>query len=300
LCLKNGHSPDNSHTLFCPNYNQALSYHDARQTPVSSSQCPEFIAAKQPYRGADIVNYQVTCGSRWNHGHLEVIVVDAEIKPKVLYVDDELANLKALERLFHNEPFEFISFDSPLAALGKIDEIKPAVVISDQRMPEMEGTVFLEKVRNRQPDTVRIIITGHPDLEAAIEAINKGHVFQFIQKPWDDKDLIAQVRSALAHQASSHSLHSMVDCLIDEVIDNEKTQKNMRQLAAAVYCELDQPLMIIAGYIQLLQGLIKDDEIPMRYLSNMAQQIDRIVKLEEKIKSLALTREAHRYLRHKP
>jgi response regulator RpfG family c-di-GMP phosphodiesterase len=231
---------------------------------------------------------------------MEALVMDAEMKPKVLYVDDELANLKALKRLFRNEPFDFISFDSPLTALEQIDGIKPAVVISDQRMPEMDGTVFLEKVRNRQPDTVRIIITGHPDLEAAIEAINKGHVFQFIQKPWNDKDLIAQVRSALAYQASSLSLHSMVDCLIDEVIDNEKTQKNMRQLAAAVYCELDQPLMIMAGYIQLLQGFLKNDEIPRRYLANMALQIDRIVKLEEKIKSLALTREAHRYLRQKP
>jgi response regulator RpfG family c-di-GMP phosphodiesterase len=226
--------------------------------------------------------------------------VDAEMKPKVLYVDDEQANLKALKRLFRNEPVELICFDSPLTALGEIDKIKPAVVISDQRMPEMVGTDFLEKVRSRQPDTVRIIITGHPDLEAAIEAINKDHVFQFIQKPWDDADLIAQVRSAIAYQASSLSLHSMVDCLIDEVIDNEKNQKHMRQLAAAVYYELDQPLMILTAYLQLLQGLLKDDEIPKRYLSNMAAQIDRIVKLEEKIKSLALTREAHRYLREKP
>lgn len=231
---------------------------------------------------------------------LEAIVVDAEIKPKVLYVDDEPANLNALKRLFRNEPIEFISFESPITALNKIDEIKPAVVISDQRMPQMAGTDFLEKVRSRQPDTVRIIITGHPDLEAAIEAINKGHVFQFIQKPWNDEDLIAQVRTAIEYQASSLSLHSMVDCLIDEVIDNEKTQKHMRQLAAAIYCELDQPLMIITGYIQLLQGLLRDDEIPRRYLSNMAMQLDRIVKLEEKVKSLALTREAHRYLRQTP
>jgi response regulator RpfG family c-di-GMP phosphodiesterase len=231
---------------------------------------------------------------------MEAMAVIAEIKPKVLYVDDERANVAALKRLFRHEPFEFIGFDSPLTALSEIDQIKPAVVISDQRMPEMVGTDFLEKVRKRQPDTVRIIITGHPDLEAAIEAINRGHVFQFIQKPWNDEALISQVRSALAYQASSLSLHGMVDSLIDEVIDNEKTQKHMRQLAAAVCCELDQPLVILSGYLQLLQGFVKDDEILMSYLSNMALQIDRIVKLEDKIKSLALTREAHRYLHKKP
>ena len=112
-----------------------------------------------------------------------------KMKDKVLFVDDEQSNLKALKRLFRNEPFDFITYNSPTEALAKIEAIKPAVVISDQRMPEMSGTAFLEQVRNKQPHSVRIILTGHADLKAAMDAINNGHVFRFIQKPWNPEAL---------------------------------------------------------------------------------------------------------------
>ena len=209
------------------------------------------------------------------------------MRDKVLYVDDDQSNLKALKRLFRNETFEFITYNSPIEALSKIETIRPAVVISDQRMPEMLGTFFLEQVKNKHPDSVRIILTAYADLEAAMAAINRGHVFRFIQKPWDDDDLKAHVRSALEYQESIHCLRTMVDALLDEIMDNEKAQKSIRKLAATVSNELDQPTMIMSGYIQLLKDFFKDDEIPRSYLDSMLLQVDRIGKLARKMASIA-------------
>jgi DNA-binding NtrC family response regulator len=205
------------------------------------------------------------------------------MKKKVLYVDDEPANLIALKRLFRDEPFDLITETSPMKALSRIETLKPAVVISDQCMPEMQGTEFLKQVEYRHPDCVRIILTGQADLDAAMEAINEGHVFRFIQKPWDNDDLKTQVSAALEHRESIQCLRTMVDSLVDEVMDNEKSQQSIRKLAAAVSRELNQPLMIVSGYIQLLQSHFKDDEIPRSYLANMFQQINRIEELTRKI-----------------
>jgi signal transduction histidine kinase len=97
------------------------------------------------------------------------------------------------------------------------------------------------------------------------------------------------VKAALEHQESIHCLRTIVDTLVDEVIDNEKSQKSMRKLAAAVSRELNQPLMVIGGYIQLLQAYFKNDDIPGNYLSNMLLQINRIDELARKIQLIART-----------
>jgi DNA-binding NtrC family response regulator len=209
------------------------------------------------------------------------------MKKKVLYVDDEPANFAALKRLFRGESFDLVTETSPTKALSRIGALKPAVVISDQCMPEMPGTVFLKQVEYRHPDCVRIILTGQADLGAAMEAINEGHVFRFIQKPWDNNDLKAQVNAALEHRESIQCLRTMVDTLVDEVMNNEKSRQSMRKLAAAVSRELNQPLMIVNGYIQLLQSYYKDDDIPRSYLANMFQQLNRIEELTRKIQLIA-------------
>lgn len=209
------------------------------------------------------------------------------MKAKVLYVDDEPSNLSALKRLFRAEPFDLVTDTSPIKALNRIDILKPAVVISDQRMPEMQGTAFLKQVEYKHPDCVRLILTAHGDLDTAMAAINEGHVFRFILKPWNDDDLKAQVHAALEHRESIQCLRTIVDTLLDEVMDNEKAQQSMRKLAAAVSRELNQPLMIINGYIQLLQSLFKDDEIPRSYLSNVFLQLNRIEDLARKIQLIS-------------
>lgn len=118
---------------------------------------------------------------------------------KILFVDDEKDVLKSLLRLFMDEPYEVFTFDAPSRALKEMKTTEFAAVISDQRMPLMEGTEFLQKVREKRPDTVRIILTGYADLEAAVDAINKGNVYSFINKPWDEATLLHTVRNAVDH-----------------------------------------------------------------------------------------------------
>ena len=73
------------------------------------------------------------------------------------------------------------------------------VVISDARMPEMDGAEFLGRVRGLHPDTIRIMLSGYTDLEAVTSAVNHGELFRFLAKPWDDAELIETVRDAFRH-----------------------------------------------------------------------------------------------------
>src|SRR5579883_1689227 len=117
-------------------------------------------------------------------------------KLKLMVVDDEPDNLDLLYRTFRRE-FEVIKADSAIAALQILDEQgEMAIIISDQRMPEMLGTEFLSRTVERYPDTIRIVLTGYTDVEDLVEAINAGKVFKYITKPWNPDQLRGVVRQA--------------------------------------------------------------------------------------------------------
>ena len=117
-------------------------------------------------------------------------------KPKMLVVDDEPDNLDLLYRTFRRE-FQVLKAESGVRALEVLQkEGEVAVIISDQRMPEMKGTEFLKKTLPQFPNTVRIILTGFTDIEDLVEAINSGQVYKYITKPWDPNELKAVVQRA--------------------------------------------------------------------------------------------------------
>lgn len=117
-------------------------------------------------------------------------------KPKILVVDDEPDNLDLLYRTFRRE-FQVFKASSGKEALTILtSEGEVAVIISDQRMPEMKGTEFLSKTVPQFPNTVRIILTGFTDVEDLVEAINSGQVYKYITKPWDPGELKAVVKRA--------------------------------------------------------------------------------------------------------
>ncbi|MGB3495026.1 MAG: response regulator [Elainellaceae cyanobacterium] len=130
-------------------------------------------------------------------------------KMKILVVDDEPDNLDLLYRTFRRE-FRVLRAESGAAALDVLEaEGEVAVIISDQRMPEMKGTEFLSRTVPQFPNTVRIILTGFTDVEDLVEAINAGQVYKYITKPWNPSDLKDVVNHAsenyqlLRHQADS-------------------------------------------------------------------------------------------------
>lgn len=125
----------------------------------------------------------------------------AALLPTILCVDDEPNILSALKRLFRGKGWQILTAEGGQAALLLLETQSVDLVISDMRMPEMDGAQFLAQVRTRWPDTVRLLLTGHSDINAIIEAINRGEIYRYITKPWDDHDIVLIVRQALERQA---------------------------------------------------------------------------------------------------
>lgn len=119
-----------------------------------------------------------------------------EVTLNILFVDDEENVLRSLKRLFLDEPYEIYTALSGREALDLMKGHDLAVIVSDQRMPEMSGSEFLRQAKEIQPDAIRIVLTGYADVEAAINAINQGGAYRYITKPWSDPDLILIIRDA--------------------------------------------------------------------------------------------------------
>ncbi|MHC5610866.1 MAG: SpoIIE family protein phosphatase [Nostoc sp.] len=117
-------------------------------------------------------------------------------KLKLMVVDDEPDNLDLLYRTFRRD-FQVYKANHALGALEILDQFgEMAVIISDQRMPEMSGTEFFSRAVERYPDTIRILLTGFTDVEDLVDAINSGQVFKYITKPWNPDQLRALVEQA--------------------------------------------------------------------------------------------------------
>ena len=120
-------------------------------------------------------------------------------RPRILVVDDEEAILETMTFTFEDD-YEVHTSTDARRALEILDEHAPiAVVLTDQRMPNMSGVEFLREVWQRHPATMRIILTGFADMGAIIEAINDGHVYAYIAKPWEPDHLKQVMKQAVNH-----------------------------------------------------------------------------------------------------
>ena len=114
----------------------------------------------------------------------------------LLLVDDEENITSALVRLLRRDGYRILRANSGEAGLELLAQNEVGVIISDQRMPGMTGVEFLSKVRERYPDTVRIVLSGYTELNSVTDAINRGAVYKFLTKPWEDELLRANVEEA--------------------------------------------------------------------------------------------------------
>jgi response regulator RpfG family c-di-GMP phosphodiesterase len=115
----------------------------------------------------------------------------------LLFVDDESSILSSLKRLFRPHGYKILTAGSGAEGLSILDKEKIDLVVSDMRMPEMDGAHFLEQVRNRWPQVVRILLTGYADVGSTIAAINRGEIYRYVSKPWDDNEIVLTIRDAL-------------------------------------------------------------------------------------------------------
>lgn len=124
----------------------------------------------------------------------------ADRLPAILFVDDEADILSALRRLFRSSGCKLLTAGSGQAGLDVLAAEPVDLIISDMRMPGMNGAEFLAQAKARFPETVRILLTGFSEMGAAISAINEGGIYRYLQKPWDDQDLLLTVQHALEQQ----------------------------------------------------------------------------------------------------
>ena len=121
------------------------------------------------------------------------------MKHNILLVDDEANVLKSLKRLFVDTDYKIFTAESGERGLELCAKEEISLIMTDYRMPSMNGVQFLAKVKELYPRSIRIILSGYADVSAIVEAINDGQVYKFLSKPWHDQDLLTTVQRSLEH-----------------------------------------------------------------------------------------------------
>jgi len=156
----------------------------------------------------------------------------------LLLVDDEPSILSALRRLLRSKGYAIHAAESGKAGLEILEREPVDLVISDMRMPEMDGARFLEQVRKRWPATIRILLTGYADVDSTIDAINCGEIYRYIAKPWDDNDLLLIVGDALERRRlvnENARLLALTQAQNEELKDlNANLEDKVRQRTAEI------------------------------------------------------------------
>ncbi|MHC4339138.1 MAG: response regulator [Planctomycetota bacterium] len=150
-------------------------------------------------------------------------------RESILFVDDEENILLALRRLLFEEPYEVRTESNPKRALKEILRDPPTVVVADYQMPEIMGTDLLAQVKKINAGIVRMILTGKPDIQAVLAAVNEGEVYRFVLKPWDDDELRMLLRTACDYTR----LYRERELLLGELEEQRETIKALEQASPA-------------------------------------------------------------------
>lgn len=164
-------------------------------------------------------------------------------RARLLLVDDEPNILSALVRLLAPEPYEIETFTDPAAALAHAKRAEFDLVLSDYRMPEVDGVSFLTIFRSLQPDCARLVLSGYADIDALLGSINDARIFRFICKPWHDGELRAAVTQALAHRTALLENRRLADQVRAQQERLDRQQRELDRL------ERDNP-----GITRVLRG----------------------------------------------
>lgn len=171
----------------------------------------------------------------------------------LLLVDDEPGILSALRRLFRPHGYQLLLAESGAAGLAELEKTPVDLVISDMRMPEMDGAAFLKQVRERWPNTARILLTGYADITSTVAAINEGEISRYISKPWDDDEIVGIVRDTLERQrleSENRRLAALIQAQNEELKD---LNAGLEQKVAERTAELQQAL----GFVEQAHGELK-------------------------------------------
>ena len=136
----------------------------------------------------------------------------SEEKIKILYLDDEENNLVAFKALFRRE-YDVFTTTSAREAVEYLNQNEVPVILSDQKMPDISGVEFFEMILPDFPRSVRILVTGYADIEAVVNAINKGEIYRYVAKPWDEHDLRICLKNAVEKYQSNTQSTSLLPAI---------------------------------------------------------------------------------------
>lgn len=185
--------------------------------------------------------------------------VDAASEPLrdsvLLLVDDEANILASLRRLFRPDGYRVLTAEGGAAGLAILEREPVDLVISDMRMPEMTGAQFLQQVAERWPDVIRILLTGYADLNSTVEAINKGHIYSYFSKPWEDNEIRLAVRHALEQKVLEEERRRLEELTRRQNAELKELNATLEEKVAARTEELRQTnLFLELAYEQLEQS----------------------------------------------
>ncbi|MEX6502748.1 HD domain-containing phosphohydrolase [Pseudomonas zhanjiangensis] len=201
----------------------------------------------------------------------------SELRPtptaSILLVDDEENILSSLRRVLRTEPYSVRIASGGEQALQMLREQPVDLIISDARMPGMDGATLLAEVQKHWPESIRILLTGYADINTTIRAINQGQIYRYISKPWEDEELRLVLRQALAFQ------HSERERLRLEALTREQNQRlqelneTLEQRVKARTAELEQTAdMLDLAYEELKRSYVTATEV---FSSLVNQRIPR-------------------------
>ncbi|MBS1778379.1 MAG: hybrid sensor histidine kinase/response regulator [Bacteroidetes bacterium] len=194
-------------------------------------------------------------------------------KIKVLYIDDEQNNLISFKAAFRFDYNIFVAINTTEA----INHLKAnpdiSVILSDQKMPDKTGVEFFEEIRKEFPNPIRILITGYADIESVINAINRGHVYRYIKKPWSEDD----IRSSIDQGYKFYVTTAML------AVKNEELQKAYNELDKFAYSathDMRGPILSVLGIIDLAKHTdnLADVKEMMGMMENAMLKLDNYIQ----------------------
>ncbi len=202
---------------------------------------------------------------------------------KILYVDDESKNLTAFKASFRRS-YDIVTAISATEAAGILQEQPFHIIIADQRMPVITGVEFFQSVRKTYPNAIRILLTGYTDVRDIVDAINKGEIFRFITKPWNEFEMHNAIRNAF-------EVYNMRQQLKQKMDELENANHELNRLIYSTTHDLRSPLASIVSIINLakLEPMEDETENYFNIIENCAEKMDSyIMKIVEYYKSARL------------
>ena len=195
----------------------------------------------------------------------------SESKIRVLYVDDEANNLMAFQASFRRQ-YEIYTAVNVTDGMDILNNKDIQVIIADQRMPKTTGVEFFNIIRKAHPNPVRILLTGYSDLEVVIDAINKGQIFRYIKKPWDEVELMSSIQNAYEMYLTRKQLKSKVEEL-------QKTNDELNRFVYSTSHDLRSPLANILGILNVakLQNPVNELNHYFEMIESCVNKMDKFI-----------------------